>query len=683
MLVQCSRRFIVVGLCSVAAFVTACTDHVLIAENQKIDRDGGVDGPEPSATSMPDAAASPDADRAVDNPGSTVTVADCDWTPATGATQRGMCQDGDWCWENPIPFGIPVLSGIVSAPGANGTWVMSQHHLLHEEGGSWVNTDVPLVNYYVSAAVMGPDDIWVEGYRTNGAVLLHFDGQGWSEWPTAGHIRLFTPATSVLLGYEKDAQSAYLVRFNGTSWERLSGSEWPLASDEYLTAAFVVGADDVWMATQKAIYHFLNGSWAVLPFPQGIDGVGSIWGSAGDNVWLGAQSSEFIPDIGYSDGLRAGNVERRKAALLHWDGGALSPMSVPDVTSITAIGGTASTDVWFGTDDGELLHYDGAQLSYDASFRATRAVIGFDAKSSTDVTAILYEDYTGGVIRWDGAKWDDASSIPTMQDITAVWGSSASDQWVVGTHGLKWHFDGSKWQDVSEGNEHFSSIWGTARDNIWAVTEQGTIQHYDGEQWSIAYRNFALSLGSIWGTGPENLWILAKDVDEQVYVAHYDRGDFTATPVNLTLSFSTSYEGGSIWASSDHDVWAVSDSVVHFDGEKWQDIEPSPGWVGGAQAVWGRGPNDVYVSAFDQLRHYDGTEWTATSFSFPGAIGGCGDYVWVATEFDGVYIFDGADWSPSLTEATAFNAVWGSSPEHLLAVGDRGAVIRRVSNPSP
>jgi len=49
-----------------------------------------------------------------------------------------------------------------------------------------------------------------------------------------------------------------------------------------------------------------------------------------------------------------------------------------------------------------------------------------------------------------------------------------------------------------------------------------------------------------------------------------------------------------------------------------------------------------------------------------------------ATLFQGVRIFDGQSWSVSLSGAFPVHALWGVSPQNLVATGWRGALIRRA-----
>ena len=67
----------------------------------------------------------------------------------------------------------------------------------------------------------------------------------------------------------------------------------------------------------------------------------------------------------------------------------------------------------------------------------------------------------------------------TTNDLVSVWGSNASDLWVVGVGGVIQHGNGSNWTASNSGTTaDLIGIWGSDSGNVWTVGEGGTILHY-------------------------------------------------------------------------------------------------------------------------------------------------------------------------------------------------------------
>ena len=65
-------------------------------------------------------------------------------------------------------------------------------------------------------------------------------------------------------------------------------------------------------------------------------------------------------------------------------------------------------------------------------------------------------------------------------DLNAVWGSSATDVYAVGSSGTILHFDGNAWQAIPSGTTAtLYGVGGSSATDVY-VTGDGTILHYDG-----------------------------------------------------------------------------------------------------------------------------------------------------------------------------------------------------------
>ncbi len=123
-------------------------------------------------------------------------------------------------------------------------------------------------------------------------------------------------------------------------------------------------------------------------------------------------------------------------------------------------------------------------------------------------------------------------------------------------------------------------------------------------------------------------------------------------------------------------------AVLHFDGASWSvayKVDPRLAF----DAIWGSGPNDVFVSGCCDanndggIYHYDGTSWTR-SFSrqwttFESIWGSGPSNVFAAGKL-GIYHYDGATWTRQAlpwhkTAIGPLSTVWGNNGSRVFAGG--------------
>src|SRR5215471_8242835 len=82
-------------------------------------------------------------------------------------------------------------------------------------------------------------------------------------------------------------------------------------------------------------------------------------------------------------------------------------------------------------------------------------------------------------------NWCWRNPLPQGNSLFAVWGSEASDVWMVGEAGTILHWDGSAWTSASSGTTNIlRGVWGSGESDVWAVGDLGTIVHWDGSAWT-------------------------------------------------------------------------------------------------------------------------------------------------------------------------------------------------------
>jgi hypothetical protein len=273
----------------------------------------------------------------------------------------------------------------------------------------------------------------------------------------------------------------------------------------------------------------------------------------------------------------------------HWNGSAWTVVSSPDPG--------AHNNRLFGV----------AALAPDNAW-----AVGWQA--STNIPQPLF-------LQWDGTAWNEvpqtlARPQVVLDGIAAV---APNDIWAVGRScetpqclrrvTAAAHFDGTAWSVVNTPNpgsydNAFHAVAAVASNDVWAVgescsdagcaTAQALLEHWDGTQWTVL-------------------------------PSPYPAGSY------LTLSGVSGLSGTDAWAVGENCPDATCLSVaLHWDGAQWHIAgSPNPGTADthlnavamvAPQDVWAAGSasNDGTVYQ-DVLLHWDGTGWSTTAVTSPGA----------------------------------------------------------------
>ena len=174
-----------------------------------------------------------------------------------------------------------------------------------------------------------------------------------------------------------------------------------------------------------------------------------------------------------------------------------------------------------------------------------------------------------------------------------------------------------------------------------------------------------------------------------------DNGPDTPTAPEWREAFPTSGEGflSGVWGSGPDDVFVVGGQpeqsvIFHYDGATWETMDTPDTPI----LIWafGFGPDDVYaVGEQGTALHYDGSSWsqmsTNTEDDLWGVWGAAPDDIWaVGGEIDTgppiLLHYDGQSWSqqtvpPLDRNSTALLKIWGTSSDHIFAVGQTGVIL--------
>lgn len=176
---------------------------------------------------------------------------------------------------------------------------------------------------------------------------------------------------------------------------------------------------------------------------------------------------------------------------------------------------------------------------------------------------------------------------------------------------------------------YLTSVAGTASSDVWAVgakyyaPSQPPILHWNGVAWlgAVADRIDAQVLSDVSADAVNDAWAVGYYGVSGSPIVHWD-----GVRWRQVLSVSPDYLFG-VLALSPNDVWAVGESMRHWDGQAWSLIATSPGVLFDVAST---SPTDIWavgyqghVPTFTPLaEHWDGQAWTSIPVpSPPGATG--------------------------------------------------------------
>ena len=202
---------------------------------------------------------------------------------------------------------------------------------------------------------------------------------------------------------------------------------------------------------------------------------------------------------------------------------------------------------------------------------------------------------SGTILHWDGTGW---SGVPsgTTSDLSAVWGSGASDVWVVGSSGATLHWNGTAWSNVQSGSSAaLYGVWGSGTTDVWAVGAGATTLRWDGTAWSkvaIATTCYAGTFKAVWGSGATDVWTVGMGS-----IFHWDGTAWSSVTTGLPQCGMWSNNLYGVWGNGPSDVWVVGEYgfIVRWNGTAWSFASSSGSANPDFYGVWGSGPDDVWA----------------------------------------------------------------------------------------
>jgi hypothetical protein len=444
---------------------------------------------------------------------------------------------------------VANAAGIVSlwASGAKSVWgIDSLGQSLFYGGTSWVVKGLAPPQGVAGIWAASSDDAWAVGHS---GATYHWQKDSW---------------TSVASGTTDDILAVWgsgpsdvwaitnsgALRFDGTEWHpfdiKLSANESPMA-------VWGSASDDVWILTLSALHHWDGSQLTVSAAPDHPTRAG--WSTSARELFL----------VG-ADG-----------QITHRLDGNLADMSTSLLGTFTSIYAYSSKDVWFTEQYGTPLHWDG--LSFTAfqipgapdvgPFYASWAHAGSDTSSGVWMAGM------DGAFVFDGQTWT-RSSHPDMSGHTihGMWGQDLTishDVWAVGDGPAGpeiYHWDdmGARWltEPISppDGGAFdagtlpgatFGAVTGTSATDIWAVGDHGLIAHQDGSGWRFVPSPVTANLQAVAALAPNNAWAAgtrsANGAEVPVVVIHWNGTAWVELPLTAGVCGRCSAPSVALYAS--------------------------------------------------------------------------------------------------------------------------------------
>ena len=291
--------------------------------------------------------------------------------------------------------------------------------------------DVELVDVWGT----GPSDVFAVGSAADGdAVILHYDGTDWSEQFRREYP--FGPATfnGVWANSPTDVYAAgILVEENATgSVYHYDGSTWtPMSlprqgADELLfgvwglsgTEIFAFGVNQFGFGEYAPLIMRYDGTaWQTFAVPAGDMYITDMWGTSGSDLYA----------VG-------GRFESPTQLVMHYDGTSWSVVQeIKAEAGAHAVWSSSATDVLVGQTIPPLLHFDGGAWS-PMTTPSQSPIYGLWGTAANDVFAVT----DNVILHFDGNGWTSTTPL-TPHRLIAVWGSSATDVFAVGKNGTIMH----------------------------------------------------------------------------------------------------------------------------------------------------------------------------------------------------------------------------------------------------
>ncbi len=237
----------------------------------------------------------------------------------------------------------------------------------------------------------------------------------------------------------------------------------------------------------------------------------------------------------------------------------------------------------------------------------------------------------GWMHRWNGSLWETLNLYSPDPNIGkningalsgwTIFGFDTTDYWL--TNGsIIYHYTGNgiaqTYRVYYLSHHALHSAWGSSSHDMFFVGDTGTILHFDGTNWTRMSTPTTKDLGSIWGTSDNDIWSVGYNPQTgEAEVLHYDGSSWkedvlassgTAKNWGINNVFACDSAGHHIVAALGWTVWRRTDQ-----GNWRSDSGKVPNDIGGRifmASIAGNASNDIFCAGdYGLIVHWNGANW--------------------------------------------------------------------------
>jgi photosystem II stability/assembly factor-like uncharacterized protein len=468
-----------------------------------------------------------------------------------------------------------------------------QRTVVHYNGAVW-DTMAVADGIEVLYSMWGSSnhDIYATGLGTK---LLHYDGASWGSVPTNATFALNAVWGASATDVFAVGGAGAAVHWDGVAWSNIDVGEEVFPNSLWGTAGNDVYSVGTPSGAGSPAYHWNGLSWTPIDMHT-IKGFTRVFGVENEVIAVGQSGmihrksgAEFIPDEGGNvtdiegvwvspDGLQAFAVGDN-GTILHFEHGKWAPMPSGTMHDLRGVGGVCSCSVLAVGESGVILQYNGTTWGdFSPGVPANLNEVWMD-KDTGD--AFVAGD-GGTVMKLENGIWSPLSLGSVTSNLLSVWGSSASNVYVVGNQSAAFKWNGTQFKLVSispPNYYNFHGVNGSGPDDVYVASEffttpppsppsargeqlhqGGFLFHWDGGQWTSVYSDPVNDVLSVWRANDKEGYATG-DSYSLLRNAASDQGWVRVFEVKNLPFFVNS-----VWGSSMKNVFIVGDdgAIVRY-----------------------------------------------------------------------------------------------------------------------
>jgi hypothetical protein len=416
--------------------------------------------------------------------------------------------------------------------------------------------------------------------------------------------------------------------------------------------------NDIWFCGNRGnLFHYDGTRFVHYPIAQQGD-LHDLWASGPNDVWVAGRHQ-----------------------VLHWDGTSLTEQPYgPTNLNITTVGGRGPNDVWAFAESGQIFHFNGSWLTWNApmvgNLYASKFFPGGQALAAGD-----------GLLQLSGTQWT-AMPVPVPQTIYSLSGVGIDDVWMAGNGGTLLHHSGGDFSDagawsrpLDAGSGPILSVFELdssrlfyGQGGVWEATPATIV----GRPYSVSRAITAiegLGVGDIWAVG-DNVLVHRPADNAQFQDLTADNNDLRETVFGAAVS-----PAGEVWVVGQYQSvhqrvdggWVpVPVSMQSNMSDFYRAYSPARGQL----IVVGEYPGNAMVLQNGTMVPLSGV---TTHEQLHGVFGFGPDDIWLTGHNGYIGHFIDGGWNETVIPgAIDFNAVWGAAPDDVWVAGTSGHILHYV-----